>query len=215
MRRERGRIGCGCLFMLLIVVLVVLAVLFHPLSLKFVGKQLLYADKANSSDIAFVPCFREDKNGEVYKAAIEELKKGSVKAIWIEEYTLLDTSVTQLIKGMAKSKGIKGDLIKGVRLDGKEKEKSKSLIEMCKKAGIKKVMILVPEYASRRYKVLYGESGTKGPLFFVNPVKVTFFNVEKWWRETLSRELVIREYAAIGSLYFDELKKEKIFRIKA
>ncbi|MCX7857406.1 MAG: hypothetical protein N2513_05430 [Deltaproteobacteria bacterium] len=214
MKKKSGKIGCGCLFFLLLFFLVFLGIFFHPISLKFLSKQLVYGDKIYFSDVAFVPRFVEDLDGELYIAAFEELRKGNVKALWIEDYYVLGISVTQILKKMAKDRGLKENLITGIKLDGKDYEKREALLDHFMKIGIKKVILFVPEYSSRRYKALYGNSRERAPIFLINPVKMRIYNHERWWKENVSRELLFREYSALISIYLGKLKYQEILKIK-
>lgn len=214
MKGEQGKVGCGCLFFSFLALLVALFLFLHPLTLRIVGKQLIYADKVHYSDVIFVPKFSEDTEGETYVAAFEELKKGSAKSIWIEDYEILRTSVVSILKKLAKERGIKEDLIKGVNLNGNEAEKRKTLAELLKKERAKKTIVMVPEYASRRFHILYRSSENGEQVFFVVPVKVRYFNSEKWWKESVSRDVVIKEYAAILSIFLDNFKYKKVISFR-
>lgn len=206
MRKEEGKVGCGCLFFLFLLFLVVFGILFHPKTLRFIGGQLIYRDKILFSDVLYVPRFSEDSDGELYLAAFEELKKGNGRWIWVEDYELLQTSVVNILRRLAKERGVKEDLIKGIRLNGKESEKWKKLIELCKKERIRRVVVFVPEYSSRRYHIMLTGRSNGEVVFLINPVKLAFFNQERWWKESKSREAILKEYVEIISLYSEKFK---------
>lgn len=211
MSGKEGKIGCGCLFFLLLLFLVALGIFFHPVTLRFLSKQLVYKDRIYFSEVGFIPRFSEDEEGELYSAAFEELRKGNVKEVWVEDHEILETSLSEILKRMAKKKGFKEDLVKGIKIEGKDFEKSKALVELLKKAGIKKAIIMVPEYASRRYRILFGNSQGKEPLFLISPVSVKYFNHDRWWKEGKSRKIVLDEYASLISIYLGKFKYGKIF----
>ena len=204
---QRGKAGCVCFLFCLVIALVAVGLFLHPLSLRFVFNQLRYEDKVFPSDAIFVPRFAEDRQGETYTAAFGELKAGNGKAIWIEEDTILGTSILDPVQRMAKNQGVRGDLIKGVHLKGSSPEKMRRLSELASGQQVKKVIVVVPEYASRTYHAclapLDGEGKT---VFLVRPVKVSYFLKEAWWKDTVSRALVLREFSALGGIYIDRFK---------
>jgi len=67
---------------------------------------------------------------------------------------------------------------------------------------------VVPEYASRRFHLLYGsdEGEGKSPLFLVKPVDMPYFKMDKWWKSDLSRSLMEREIYELGLLYANRLR---------
>ncbi|OPY60529.1 MAG: hypothetical protein A4E57_04437 [Syntrophorhabdaceae bacterium PtaU1.Bin034] len=66
---------------------------------------------------------------------------------------------------------------------------------------------MVPDYASRRYHLLYGSSDSEGAiLFFVKPVSVSYFKTDKWWKNDVSRAMMAREFYRTGLFYANRFK---------
>jgi len=204
---KHGRIGCGCLIFILIVCIVIAGVFIHPLSLKMIGKQFRYEDKIVQADIIFVPRFIEDKGGELYAESFREYWAGNGKTIFVEEDKMFGVSLTDLIQKMAKARGIGENVLKGLETDGEEVLKAAKTKERFAGMGYKKVIVVVPEYASRRFHLLYGSSqGDAKTTYMIKPVAVTFFNMDRWWKESISRLIVTRELYNIGFYYFARFK---------
>jgi hypothetical protein len=72
---------------------------------------------------------------------------------------------------------------------------------------MKKVIVIVPEYASRRYHVIYSRD-TSGVLYMIKPLKVSYFQSDHWWRDDISRGLMARE-AYYSLKYCFEFLKNK------
>ncbi len=204
---KHGKIGCGCLIFLLIVCIIIAGVFIHPLSLKMVGKQFRYEDKIVQADIIFVPRFIEDRGGELYTESFREYWAGNGQTIFVEEDKIFGVSLTDLIQKMAKTRGIKESVVKGLETDGGEVIKAAKIKERFSGMGHKKVIIIVPEYASRRFHLLYGSSkGDAKTAYMIKPVPVTFFNMDRWWKEGISRLIMIKEACNIGSYYCARFK---------
>jgi hypothetical protein len=204
---DAGKTGCGCLLFFLVIVLVAIGLSLHPISLRFVANQLRYEDKIFPSDVIFVPWVPEDRQGETYSAAFKELKAGNGKAIWIEDETILGTSILEPIQKMAKNQGIKDDLVKSFQLRGTPGGKPYRLSDQFSGHHIKKVIIVVPEYASRVYHAAMGPlEGEDRTVFLIRPVKVSYFSKEAWWKDAVSRSLVLREFSTLGGVYIDRFK---------
>lgn len=204
---KHGKIGCGCLIFLLIVCIIIAGVFIHPLSLKMVGKQFRYEDKIVQADIIFVPRFIEDRGGELYTESFREYWAGNGQTIFVEEDKIFGVSLTDLIQKMAKTRGIKESVVKGLETDGGEIIKAAKIKERFSGMGHKKVIIIVPEYASRRFHLLYGSSkGDAKTAYMIKPVPVTFFNMDRWWKEGISRLIMIKEACNIGSYYLARFK---------
>jgi hypothetical protein len=79
--------------------------------------------------------------------------------------------------------------------------------------GFRKVIILVPEYASRRFHLMYGSSKADGrTIYLIKPVPVSFYKKDTWWKESDSRNVLVDESFAIASYYLQRFKygeKEK------
>ncbi len=198
---DHGRIGCGCLLFVLVVCMIAAGLMIHPVSLKFMAGRLHYEDKIVPGDVIFVPRFTEDTNGEVYTEAFKEYWAGDGKAVWVEDDRVFGLALRDIVGRLARERGIKGDVIRGIELEGEESAKAEKLKAMCRAKGLKKVVIVVPDYASRRFHVLYG-SGSAGPvLFMVKPVVVSYFRADRWWRSGLGRMLMAREVYAFAAAY--------------
>lgn len=204
---KHGRIGCGCLIFILIVCIVVAGVFIHPLSLKMIGKQFRYEDKIVQADIIFVPRFIEDRGGELYAESFREYWAGNGKMIFVEEDKIFGVSLTDLIQKMAKTRGVRESAVKGLEADGEEVIKAAKIKEKFSGMGYKKVIIIVPEYASRRFHLLYGSSqGDAKVVCMIKPVPVAFFKMDRWWKEGISRLIMIKEACNIGSYYCARFK---------
>jgi hypothetical protein len=196
---NEGKAGCGCLFFILIVAMVAAGVLMHPLSLKFLGNQFKYEDKVFPADAIFVPRFLEDRGGELYVEAFREYGAGNGKVIVIEEERIFGVSLLELVQKMAKAKGLKNPAFRVINMPESPPDGAKSVKEYAEKEGFKKVIILVPEYASRRYHMLFGGFSEEGPVFMIKAVTVSYFKRDKWWKDSASRGLLLREVCSIGS----------------
>ncbi len=208
-KAEKGRAGCGCLLFLLVVCMVIAAALIHPFSLKVLGGRFRYADKIVPCDAVFVPRFEEDRNGEVYVEAFREYWAGNGKAIWVENDRVLGLTMKEIVERMAKARGIKEGAVKAVGAEGHRAGSVEYVKQVLAKQGIRKVVLVVPEYASRRFHLLYDseDSGMgKSPLFLVKPVEVPYFKMDKWWKSDLSRTLMGRELYELGLLYLNRFR---------
>ncbi|MCX7965279.1 MAG: hypothetical protein N2596_01440 [Syntrophorhabdaceae bacterium] len=201
----KGKAGCGCLFFILILFMIFLGIFIHPFTLKMIGKQFRYEDKIFKSDIIFVPRFEEDKHGETYIEAFREYWAGNGRAIWIEDDRVLGISLYDIVIQMAKARGIKENVIFKVNVQGDDKTKIDKIKEVLAKIGVKKVIIVVPEYASRRFHLLFNKDDEK-MTFILKPVQVSYFRMDRWWKEGISRHLFVREACHIWSIYFHRFK---------
>ncbi len=204
---NRGRMGCGCLLFIVVVCMVVAGVFMHPFTLKLIMSQFKYGDKIFQSDVIFVPRFPEDKNGELYVDAFREYWNGNGKAIWVEDDRLLGMSVSEIVLKMAKERNIKEDVIKKIDAATDEKNRARKIKKTIEKTGVKKVIVIVPEYASRRFHLIYG-SAKEDPkvLFLIKPVNISYFNKERWWRDSISRDILFNELFLLGSYYSYKFK---------
>jgi hypothetical protein len=203
-KSEKGRTGCGCLLFILIVCMVLAGALMHPFSLRLIAGRFRYADKVLPCDAIFVPRFEEDKSGEVYTEAFREYWAGHGKAIWIENDRVFGFTMQEIVEKMAKARGIEENAVRALDVEGEDAVKAGKVKEMLARHGMRRVLIVVPEYASRRFHLLYGseasESG-KGSFFLVKPVDVPYFKADKWWKSGVSRALMEHEVYEFG-LYF-------------
>lgn len=210
---NKGLAGCGCLVFILIILMVLTGVLIHPITLRFIGNQFRYEDKIFTSDIIFVPRFSEDKNGELYVEAFRDYSAGNGKLIFVEDDTILGTNIVELVSKMAKARNVNEDALRKLGVPGDGLVKAQKVKEQIERQGIRKAIILVPEYASRRFHLMYGSSRTDGKtLYLIKPVNITFFKKDKWWKDSDSRGALSNEVFAIGSYYLQRFKygeKEK------
>jgi len=204
---QHGKVGCGCLIFILIVCMVIAGIFIHPLTLKMVGKQFRYEDKVVQADIIFVPRFIEDRNGELYTESFRDYWAGNGKAIFVEEDKIFGVSLTELIQKMAKGRGIKESVIKGLEAEGGEVLRAAKIKEKFAGMGYKKIIIIVPEYASRRFHLLYNSSqGDAKVVYMIKPVTVTYFTMDRWWKESTSRFIVMKEFYNMGFYYLARFK---------
>jgi hypothetical protein len=204
---KTGKAGCGCLLFVVIVCMVLAAMLVHPFSLKILTGRLVYQDKIVPSEALFVPRFPEDKTGELYQEAFREFWAGNGKVIYVEDDQVLGVSVKEIVAKMAKQRGIKEDVVKKVEIGAEGEAQPAKVKERFAQLGVKKVILVVPEYASRRYHLLYGSDETHdNVLFFVKPVTMSYFKREKWWATEPARTAVQRELYTLGTFYFNRFK---------
>ncbi len=204
---NKGRLGCGCLLFILVCCLIVAGLLVHPLSLRFIGNQFRYEDKTFPSDAIFVPRFEEDKNGDLYVDAFREYWAGNGKVIYIEDDTVFGESITVAVRRMAKARNVKDSVIEKIEIGGEGKKESYAVRRQFSNMGYKKVIILVPEYASRRFHLLYENPVEgRGTKYFIKPVVMSYFKKDKWWKECQSRLLLLKEFVAIVANSIDSFK---------
>ncbi len=203
---NEGRIGCGCLLFFLIAAMVAAGILIHPFTLKLIAARFHYADKIMPSDAIFVPRMEEDKNGEVYTEAFREYWAGNGKVIWVEDDRVFGYSMKDIVGRMAKDRGIKEDIVKKVELEGSDTAKAQTVRQTFAKQGIRKIIVIVPDYASRRFHLLYGSSAPDQLVFLVKPASVSYFKQDKWWRSDVSRSALLQEVYKIAVIYIDRFK---------
>lgn len=209
---KKGRTGCGCLLFILIVCMVLAGALVHPFSLRLIARRFVYADKVLPCDAIFVPRFEEDKNGEVYTEAFREYWAGHGKAIWIENDRVFGFTMQEIVENMAKARGIKENVVRALDVEGEETVKAEKVREMLARHGVRRVLIVVPEYASRRFHLLYG-SEAAGPgrvsFFLVKPVDVPYFKADKWWKSDVSRAVMEHEVYEFGLYFVNHFRGDK------
>ena len=204
---QNGKAGCGCLLFVVIVCMVLAALLVHPFSLKVLTGLMIYEDKMVPSDALLVPRFLEDKNGELYQEAFRELWAGHGKVIYVEDDHVLGMSVAEIVAKMAKQRGVKEDIVKRLEMGSADKAAVSKMKESLAQLGVKKAILVVPEYASERFHLLFGHGGAdEKTIFLVKPVTVSYFKREKWWANEFSRAALQRELYALGSFYFNRFK---------
>ncbi len=87
---------------------------------------------------------------------------------------------------MAQARGVKENVVKTVNPGETDENRPSVIKKKLKAAGLKKVIVIVPEYASRRYHMIYSRD-TAGTLYMIKPLKVSYFPSDRWWRDDLSR----------------------------
>lgn len=204
---SKGKSGCGCFLFVLVVCMVLVGVFIHPFTLKLIAKQMRHEDKIIPADIVFIPRFAEDEDGEVYTDAFREYREGNCKAIYIEDDKTLGVSIGLLISKMADIRGIKGNVVKTIDAEGEGAAKFNKINEKILAMGFKKVLILVPEYASKRFRLLCDAvGGDEKMLYMIKPVTVTYFKQDKWWKDTTSRMVLLKEIYERGVYYYSTFK---------
>jgi hypothetical protein len=120
---------------------------------------------------------------------------------------VLGLSVTEIVARMAKQRGIKEDMVRKLETPADGAAYAAAVKAGFARLGLKKVIIVVPEYASRRYHLLFGPDGTQDAvLFLVKPVTMSYFKRDKWWATEAARTAMQRELYALGTFYFDRFK---------
>ena len=201
---NRGKSGCGCLIFCLVLCMICAGLLIHPYSLRLIAKQLRYEDKIIPADVVFVPRFVEDRNGETYVDAFREYWAGNAKAIYAEEDKVFGVSMQELLARAAKAKGIKEAVVKSISAEGEDSGKYYKIRGKLRAMGYKKVIVLVPEYASRRFHLIFSKGDDK-TLFMIKPVEVSSFKRDKWWKDSSSRLIFLKEVYELGFTYYDTL----------
>lgn len=204
---DKGKVGCGCLVATLVVIMVAVGLGFHPVSLKFVAKFLRYEGAIVAADAILVPRFHEDKNGELYSDAFREYFAGNGGTIFVENDRLLGKDIGVILNQMAQARGVKESIIKTVDPGNRGVARPSELKKKLKAAGLKKIIVIVPEYAARRYHLMYSRD-TGGTLYMIKPLKVSYFKSDRWWRDNLSRALTAHEVYDLFTFYYDELVKK-------
>lgn len=202
---NKGKAGCGCLIGILIIIMVLAGALMHPMSLKFIAKQFTYADKIVKADAVFVPRFAEDRGGSLYAEAFREYFAGNAKLIYIEDDDILGMKVSELVSKMAKARGVRENIIRAIDPGIETSQKGNILKEKLKITGNTKVIVLVPEYASRRYRDIFNYPRDE-TIYMIKPVQVPYFQKAKWWHDPSSRSLVAREFSTIVTYYYETLR---------
>ncbi len=210
---SKGRSGCGCLLFVLVVCMVLAGALMHPFTLKLIAKQMRYEDKIIPADAIFVHRFAEDKDGELYIEAFREYWAGNGKTIYVEEDKIFGVSIESLIAKLAETKGIKENIVKAINSEGEGAGRLKIMDQQFQSIGNKKIIVLVPEYASRRYRLLYDSLRRDDKiLYMIKPVPMTYFKKDKWWKDTTSRMVIFKEVYERGAHYWsaftNKVKKE-------
>lgn len=204
---DKGKAGCGCLVGILIIIMIVVGLGFHPLSLKSFARYLRYEEPVVTADAIFVPRFGEDKNGELYSDAFREYFAGNGRAIYVENHKMVGKDVGSILSEMARARGVKENVVRMVPSGETHEERAPVAKEKLKAAGLKKVIVIVPEYASRPYHMMYSRN-TGGVVYMIKPLKVSYFRGDSWWRDDLSRALMAREVYHVLEQYYDILLKK-------
>ncbi len=209
-KARKGMAGCGCLVFVLIACMVLAGVLVHPFSLRIMAGRFHHEDKVVPCDAIFVPRFVEDRNGEVYAEAFREYWAGNGKSIWVEDDRMFGFSMKDIVGRMAKERGIKGGAVHAVAVEGDDAAKAQAARAELLRQGIKKIVLIVPGYASKRYQLLYSSARAEDPLLvLVKPVSMSYFKADKWWGDDLSRTLMGREFYRTGLFYIKRFRQNE------
>lgn len=204
---QRGLAGCGCLVFFLIIIMVLTGALFHPATLRFIGNQFRYEDRIFTSDALFVPRFPKDKTGELYIEAFRQYAAGNGRLIIVEDDAILGTTVAELVSRMARTRNVKEDGVRRVAVAGQGLVKNQGIKEQIERQGLRKVIVIVPDYASRRYHLMYNSTKGEGKvLYLIKAVPLTVFKADQWWRDSASRGTLVDEAFAIGLYYLQRFK---------
>lgn len=206
MKSSAGRAGCGCLIMVLVVFLVVAALMMHPFSLRLLADRLVYRDPIVTSDAILVPYFPEDKNGELFMDAFREFWAGNGKLILVEEQRVFGLSLTELARKLARERGIKEPVVRKVDVEVETAGDPLRLKEKVSALHLKKVIVIVPDYASRRFHAAFDASkDNEKSIYLIRPVAMSYFSRERWWRNAATRGIVAGEVYGTISLYLGRL----------
>ena len=217
MKSSRGRSGCGCLIMILVVFLVVVALMMHPLSLRILGDRLVYKDTIVTSDAVLVPYFPEDRNGELFMDAFREFWAGNGKLILVEEQRVFGLSLTDIVQRLAAERGIKEPVVRKVDVGADNAGNPQRLKEKVSALHLRKVIIVVPDYASRRFHAVFNDSEGPGKsLYLIRPVTMSYFASDKWWKNATSRTIAAKEAYLMISQFLGRFtgKNKKIGDLK-
>lgn len=201
--KEEGKIGCGCLTTIFIFVLLFVFFL-HPFTLRFLGSRFEFSDKIEKAEAIFVPFFSEDRKGELYNYALREYVEGERKILYIEDDILLNTTICKLFLQLARERGVQKIKVECVKTEGDLEKRMEAVKKYFNHKGIKKVIVLSPSYASLRLHLLLKKSN--GTEFLIKPCSVDYFKKDKWWKDSLSRSLLLKEFSAISSYYLEKFK---------
>ncbi len=185
----------------------------HPFTLKLIAKRMWYEDKIIPADALFVHRFAEDKDGELYLEAFREYWAGNGKTIYVEEDKIFGVSIESLIGRLAETKGIKENVVKAIGAEGEGTDKINKINERFQSVGSKTIIVLVPEYSSRRHRLLYDSLKGEGKiLYMIKPVPMTYFKKDKWWKDSISRMAIFKEVYERGvhywSIFTNKAEKE-------
>jgi hypothetical protein len=210
MKSPPGRAGCGCLIMILAVFLVAAAAMMHPFSLRVLGDRLVYRDPIVTSDAILIPYFPEDKNGELCMDAFREFWAGNGKVILVEEQRVFGLSLTELVRRLAHERGIKEPVVRKVEMDADAAGDPARLKAKVSAMGLKKVIVVVPDYASRRFHAAFDRSEGNGKsIYLIRPVTMSYFTRERWWRNAATRRIVASEIYGTISQYVSRFTSGK------
>lgn len=189
---DSGKTGCGCLIVVLVIIMVIAGLSFHPVSLRSFTKFLRYEDIATTADAVFVPRFGEDTKDELYRDAFREYFAGNGRIIYIQNDMRYGKDISVILGEMARERGVKENIVRIIDPGNADDTVQAVIKGKLKAAGLKKIIVIVPEYASRRYHMIYSRE-TAGVLYMIKPIKVSYFQNERWWRDDLSRGIMARE----------------------
>ncbi|OPY68839.1 MAG: hypothetical protein A4E63_01919 [Syntrophorhabdus sp. PtaU1.Bin050] len=103
---------------------------------------------------------------------------------------------------MAKARNIREDAVRRLEVGNEQETDIGKIKERFEKLGCRKVIVLVPEYASRRFHLLYSSSrDDEKTIFLIKPVSVSYFKKEMWWKDPVSRHVLANEMYVTGSYF--------------
>jgi hypothetical protein len=207
----KGKVGCGCLIGILVVIMILAGVSIHPVSLRFVGKSFRYEDKIVPADAVFVPRFAEDHNGELYVEAFREYFSGNGKVVYIENDKVLGTDIHDLVSRLAKSRGIKDSVTKPLYAGDMGDGKTAFFKQKLKEAGLKKV-IASWSRNTRRDDItqMYDPTRDGGAvLYMIKPQRSAISGRTDGGGMSCRASLMAREFYASLLYYYSLLRKEK------
>ncbi len=206
---SKGKTGCGCLVGILVIIMIVVGLGFHPISLRSFTKLLRYEDTIVTADAIFVPRFPEDKEGELFSDAFRQYFAGNGKTVYVEGGKVLGKDIGDIVRNMATTRGVKENVVRTIRPGDTRDTRWVPIKESFKASRLKKIIVIVPEYASRRYHAIYGSSrDSAGVIYIIKPLKVSYFPSDRWWQDDLSRALVAHEFYDLLMYYYGTLKKD-------
>ncbi len=205
---HRGIAGCGCLIVVLIIIMIFTGALMHPITLRIIGNQFHYEDRIFTSDAILVPRFPEDRNGRGTLWSLFGITLPAMgRFILVGDDIISRTNIVELVNKMAKTRNVKDEGIRKIVTSGEGLIKAQRIKEQIERQGLRKVIIIVPGYASRRFHLMYNSSkADASTVYLIRPVEVTFFKRDKWWKDSDSRSVLANEIFAISSYYLQRFK---------
>ena len=192
--------------MVLVIFLVTVAAFMHPFTLRLLADRLVYKDPIVTSDAILVPYFPEDRNGELFMDAFREFWAGNGKFILVEEQRVFGLSLTELVRRLAEERGIKEPVVRKVEVETDGPGDPVTLKKKVSALRLKKVIVVVPDYASRRFHAAFeGPGEGEKTIYLIRPVAMSYFTRERWWRTAATRRIATSEIYGTLALYVGRL----------